>query len=92
VLATIDVLEELLHHFSPLFAKPTGLPPDRHCSHHIRWLSGTPTIVVWPYRYTYHPKQEIDRQCATMLDQGVIHPSSSTFIVPVLLMKKANGS
>jgi hypothetical protein len=27
-----------------------------------------------------------------MLDQGVIHPSSSTFIVPVLLMKKANGS
>jgi hypothetical protein len=66
-LATVDVLEELSHHFAPLFAKPTGLPPQRRRSHQICLLSGTSPIVVCPYQYAHHQKQELEHQCSTML-------------------------
>jgi hypothetical protein len=90
--ATTDVLAELLHHFSPLFAEPTGLPPGRHRCHQIRLLPGTPPVVVRPYRYGHHQKQELERRCATMLGQGVIQPSSSAFAALVLLVKKTDIS
>jgi hypothetical protein len=37
-------------------------------------------------------KEELERQCAVMLTQGVIHPSSSPFSAPVLLVKKADDN
>jgi hypothetical protein len=89
--AIADDLEELLQHFSTLFAKPMGLPPERHRSHQIRLLSGTLPIVVRSYRYAHHQKQELERQCAAMLTQGVIRLSSSAFAAHVLLVKKADG-
>jgi hypothetical protein len=52
--ATADVLEELLQHFSALFAEPTSLPPKRHCSHQIRLLPSMPPVAVRPYRYMHH--------------------------------------
>jgi hypothetical protein len=91
-MATTDVLEELLHHFSALFAESMGLPLVRHRCHWIRLLLGTSPVAGWPYRYAHHQKQELERQCATMLGQGVIQSSLSVFATPVLLIKKANGS
>jgi hypothetical protein len=55
-------------------------------------LLGTPPVAVRPYQYVHHQKQELERQCAAMLTQGVIRPSSLAFAAPVLLVKKANGS
>ena len=37
-------------------------------------------------------KDELERQCATMLEQGIIRPSTSPFSALVLLVKKADGS
>jgi hypothetical protein len=51
-----DVMGDLLLRFAPLFAKPTGLPPQRHRCHQIRLLPGTPPVVVHPYRYGHHQK------------------------------------
>jgi hypothetical protein len=90
--ASGEVLEELLLRFVVLFTKPTGLPPQRQRCHQIRLLPGTPPVAVRPYRYAQHQKQELERQCTEMLRQGVIRSSSSAFVMPVLLIKKSDGS
>jgi hypothetical protein len=40
-------------------------------------------MALQPYRYA-HLKEELERQCAVMLTQGIIRPSSSAFSAPVL--------
>jgi hypothetical protein len=90
--ASGDIMGELLLHFVPLFAEPTGLPPHRQRCHQIRLLPGTPPVAVRPYRYAHHQKQELETQRAEMLRQGVIRASSSAFAAPVLLVKKSDGS
>jgi hypothetical protein len=87
-----DLMEELLLQFHQVFAEPTGLPPARGRVHRIRLQPGTPSVAVCPYRYTQDQKLELEHQCAGMLQQGVIHPSSSAFSVPVLLVKKHDGA
>jgi hypothetical protein len=47
---------------------------------------------VRPYRYPQLQKDELERQCATMLAQGIIRPSMSPFSAPVLLVRKADRS
>jgi len=49
-------------------------------------------VVVRPYRYPATHKDELERQCAAMLDQGLIRRSSSALSSPVLLVKKPDGS
>jgi hypothetical protein len=49
-------------------------------------------MAVRLYRYAYIQKQELERQCAAMLQTGVIRPISSSFSAPVLLVKKADRS
>jgi hypothetical protein len=36
-----------------------------------------PPVAVRPYSYTHDQKLELECQCARMLQQGVIRPSSS---------------
>jgi hypothetical protein len=86
------LMEALLQDFAPLFHEPTGLPPPRSHAHQIHLLPGTAPVVMRPYRYTYDQKVELERQCDTMLQNGVIRPSSSAFSAPVLLVKKIDGS
>jgi hypothetical protein len=49
-------------------------------------------VAVQPYRYAHLQKEELESQCADMLPQGVIRPSSSAFSTPVLLVKKQDRS
>jgi hypothetical protein len=42
----IDLLDDLLLLFRPLFETPTGLPPEREHGHHIRLLLGTVPVAV----------------------------------------------
>jgi hypothetical protein len=90
--AFADIMFELLAHFVPLFEEPSGLPSTRQRCHQIRLLPGTPPVTVRPYRYAHTQKAELERQCAAILDQGVIRPSSSTFSALVLLAKKGDGT
>lgn len=44
-------------------------------------------MAVWPYRYPASHKDELERQCTTILER-----KTSAFSSPVLLIKKADGS
>jgi hypothetical protein len=87
-----ELLDTLLHSFEDVFAEPQGLPPARACDHRIHLLPNTPPVAVCPYRYPQLQKDELKKQCATMLQQGIIRTSTSAFSAPVLLVKKHDGS
>jgi hypothetical protein len=89
---TGNLMDDLLEQFVPLFEAPIGLPPQRTRCHKIRLLSGTVPVAVRPYRYVHMQKPELECQCAEMLQQGIIRPSSSAFSAPVLLVKKCDSS
>jgi hypothetical protein len=92
ITASSSLLKELLADFDDVFDEPHGLPPSRSHDHSITLMPGKPPVVVRPYRYPALHKDELEHQCATMLDQGIIRCSSSAFSSPVLLVKKADVS
>ena len=49
-------------------------------------------MAVRPYRYPAAHKDELERQCSAMIQQGIVRRSDSAFSSPVLLVKKADGS
>jgi hypothetical protein len=64
---TKDLMKELLDEFADVFNILMGLPPPHHHNHRIRLLPGTSPIAVRPYRYPQLVKDELERQCAEML-------------------------
>jgi hypothetical protein len=90
--AMASLLDELLSLFDGVFAEPHGLPPPRSRDRDITLQPGAMPVAVRPYRYPATHKDELEHQCAAMLEQGLIRTSSSAFSSPVLLVKKADGS
>ncbi|XP_066347739.1 uncharacterized protein [Miscanthus floridulus] len=86
------LMDLLLQQQSAIFDEPTGLPLVRPYDHRIHLLVGTASVAVRPYRYPQLQKDELERQCAAMLAQGIIRPSTSPFSAPVLLVRKADKS
>ena len=91
-IASESLLNELLASFGDVFAEPQGLPPPRARDHSIVLKSGAQPVAVRPYRYPMSHKDELEWQCATMLEQGIIRSSASAFSSSVLLVRKADGS
>jgi hypothetical protein len=87
-----ELLGRLLEEFVELFVAPTCLRPPRRHDHSIHLDAGAQPVAVRPYRYPQLQKDELERQCADMLDQGIIRLSTSAFSSPVLLVKKADGT
>ena len=90
--ASASLLEELLAGFGDVFAEPTGLPPPRSRDHSITLKQGAQPVAVRPYRYPAAHKDELERQCAAMMLQGIVRRSDSAFSSPVLLVKKPDGT
>jgi hypothetical protein len=87
-----DLLDELLAGFGSIFAEPTSLPPQRARDHIITLKLGALPVAVRLYRYPAAHKDELERPCAAMIEQGIVRRSDSTFSSPVLLVKKPDGS
>jgi hypothetical protein len=49
-------------------------------------------VEVRPYRYPAAHKDELEKQCTAMIEQGIIRCSDSVFSSPVLLVRKPDGS
>ena len=90
--ASDSLLDGLLDSFADIFAEPKGLPPVRAHDHHIVLKPGTAPVVVWPYRSSAAHKDELERQCAAMMYQGIVRRSASVFSSPVILVMKPDGS
>lgn len=61
-------LYELLLKYQGVFAKPSGLPPDRPQNHSIPLVEGSNPVKVRPYRYPHSQKELIDNMVKDMLD------------------------
>jgi hypothetical protein len=68
------------------------MPPKRAHDHRITLKAGVQPVVVRPYRYPTAHKDELERQCAAMIEQGIVRRSDSPFSSPVLVIKKLDGS
>jgi hypothetical protein len=90
--AVEPLLAALLDTFAPVFVEPAGLPPLRAHDHRIILKQGAQPVAVQPYLYPTAHKDELERQCAAMIEQGIVHRSDSPFSSPVLLVKKPDGS
>ena len=87
-----NLLDAIIAEFDGIFAEPSGMPPPRARDHGITLLPGSAPVAVRPYRYPAAHKDELERQCAAMLAQGIIRRSCSAFSSPVLLVRKPDGS
>ena len=84
-------LAQVLTEFEHVFVVPYTLPLVRTHDHHIPLQPNQELVNVRPYRYLYYPKAEIEKMVKEFLDSGFIHPSTSPFSSPELLVKKADG-
>ena len=66
----------------------TGLPLSRPFDYQITLRDEVKPMNVPPYIYVHFQKGEIERQVEEMLSQGLIHPNTSPFSSPVLLIRK----
>jgi hypothetical protein len=82
----------LLAEFTDIFVEPFGLPPQCICDHKIHQLPDSLQVAVRPYRYPQLLKDEIEAQCATMIELGIIRTSTYAFSSPVLLERKRDDS
>lgn len=78
----------LLDQHDDVFQAPTTLPPPRPFDHRIPLLRGAQPVNVRPYRYSPTQKDEIEKQLAEMLSNGIIKPSNSPYASHVLLVRK----
>ena len=75
-----------------MFDIPPGLPPFCGHEHQIVLKEGTPPVCERPNKYPYFQKSEIEKIVHELLELGSIQPSQSPFSLPVLLVRKADGS
>jgi hypothetical protein len=84
-------ISAVLGELQDVFQDPSE-PPHREYDHSIPLLPGAMPVNSRPYKYSPLHKDEIERQVKSLLQSGLITPSSSPFASPVLLVQKKDGS
>ncbi|KAM3345338.1 hypothetical protein P3S68_025047 [Capsicum galapagoense] len=83
-----DTIQEVINKYRAVFVEPKNLPPVRHLDHSINLKPGAETVSLRPHRYNYYQKEELEKQVAEMLTNGIISHSQSPFSYPALLVQK----
>jgi hypothetical protein len=68
------------------------LPPSRSCDHHIPLVEDNKPPNIRPYRIPHKQKDEVEKLIKSMLQDGIIRPSSSPYSSPAILVRKNDGS
>ncbi|GJT88441.1 putative reverse transcriptase domain-containing protein [Tanacetum coccineum] len=69
-----------------------GLPPVRQVEFQIDLMPGAAPVARAPYRLALSEMQGLSDQLQELVDRGFIRPSTSPWGVPVLFVKKKDGS
>ncbi|XP_073367813.1 uncharacterized protein [Aegilops tauschii subsp. strangulata] len=85
-------VKQVLDRNKQVFQEPHTLPPHRAFDHTINLAPDAAPVNCRPYRYSPLQTDEIEKQVKEMLDAGLITPSISPFVAPVLLVKKKYGT
>jgi hypothetical protein len=70
---------------------PSQLPPLNRVTHNIDLLAGKPPSRP-PYRLSISEQKIMQEEIESLLTKGYIEPSVSPYSVPVLFVKKSDGS
>ena len=86
-------LQSILSKHQVVFSTPLRLPPSRGVHDHsipLVPLSLSPNIR--PFHHPFSPKNEIEKMVQELLNVGVIHPSTSPYSSPVVMVPNKEGS
>ncbi|KAJ9534187.1 hypothetical protein QJQ45_007001 [Haematococcus lacustris] len=84
-------LTTLISEFEDVFAPFNKLPPQRPVGHTIPLQPGCKPPALPSYKMSQPELLEMKKQVAAFLEQGIIEPSSSPYVAPVLFVKKKSG-
>ena len=83
------VLKDLVRRYPDVF---TDMPGETDViQHQIRLTDDTP-IRCKPYPLPYAMREELRNEVDTMLEMGVVRPSTSPYTSPIVMVKKKDGS
>ena len=83
----------MVKEYSDIFPeKLDTAPPNREVEFRVELLSGVGPILKSPYRMAPVELQELKLQLQDLLKQRFIRPSTSPWGVPVLFVKKKDGT
>ncbi|XP_040971368.1 uncharacterized protein [Gossypium hirsutum] len=68
-----------------------GLPLRQKVEFGIELIPGTTPVSITPYRIASKELMELKAQIQELLDCGFLHPSMSSWLAPVLFVKKKDG-
>ena len=84
-----SVLKDLVRRYPDVF---TDMPGETDViQHQIRLTDDTP-IRCKPYPLPYAMREELRNEVDTMLEMGVVRPSTSPYASPIVMVKKKDGS
>ena len=83
------VLKDLVRRYPDVF---TDMPGETDViEHQIKLTDDTP-IRCKPYPLPYAMREELRNEVDTMLEMGVVRPSTSPYASPIVMVKKKDGS
>jgi predicted aspartyl protease len=85
-------LRQLLNNFSDCFAANPRQPGVTHATTHTIPTGAHPPIFVRPHRMSPQEAAVQQTEVDTMLKDGIIRPSASTWSSPVVLVRKKDGT
>jgi hypothetical protein len=86
-------LQALLSKHQMVFSNPQGLPPSHGVhDHSISLLPKSLPPNIRPYHHPFSQKNEIEKMVQELLNAGIIHPSTSPYSYPIVMVLNKEGS
>jgi len=82
-------VEKILHEFRDVFSDVPGV--TNLGEHGIELTTGDP-VRSHPYQMPFALREIVDKEIDTMLELGIIEPSSSPYASPIVMVRKPDGS